>query len=170
MADTQTLYKLIVLKMLNQAESPLTNSQITEFILEKGYTNYFTLQQVLSELSDSGLVTVSTAHNNSLYHITGAGKDTLDYFGDKISRPISQDIQSYLLEKKVEIRDSLSTPSDYYPGTHSGYLSRCQVKEQGSTLIELTVSVPSEEQAASICSHWKEKSQEIYAYIMKSLL
>ena len=45
MADTLSLYKLIILKMLEQVEYPLTNSQITEFILDKEYTNYFTVQQ-----------------------------------------------------------------------------------------------------------------------------
>ena len=48
MADTLSLYKLIILKMLEQVEYPLTNSQITEFILDKEYTNYFTVQQALS--------------------------------------------------------------------------------------------------------------------------
>ena len=57
MADTLTLYKLIVLKMLDEADAPLTGAQITDFILEKEYTNYFTLQQVLSEMSETGLVT-----------------------------------------------------------------------------------------------------------------
>ena len=31
--------------MLNQVDFPLTNSQISEFILDKGYTTYFKLQQ-----------------------------------------------------------------------------------------------------------------------------
>ena len=57
MADTLSLYKLIILKMLEQVEYPLTNSQITEFILDKEYTNYFTVQQALSEMDETGLVT-----------------------------------------------------------------------------------------------------------------
>ena len=72
MADTLSLYKLIILKMLEQVEYPLTNSQITEFILDKEYTNYFTVQQALSEMDETGLVNVTTKRNNSLYHITDA--------------------------------------------------------------------------------------------------
>ena len=45
MAKSFTLYKLIILYMLNQVDFPLTNSQISEFILDKGYTTYFKLQQ-----------------------------------------------------------------------------------------------------------------------------
>ena len=73
MADTLTLYKLIVLKMLDEADAPLTGAQITDFILEKEYTNYFTLQQVLSEMSVTGLVTVASTRNSSLYRITDSG-------------------------------------------------------------------------------------------------
>ena len=42
--------------MLNQVDFPLTNSQISEFILDKGYTTYFKLQQALSELLESGFI------------------------------------------------------------------------------------------------------------------
>lgn len=170
MADTLTLYKLIVLKMLDQVDSPLSNSQISEFILEKEYTNYFTLQQVLSEMEETGLVTISSSHNSSLYRITESGRNTLRFFGNKISDAICRDITGYLEEKKVEIRNTLATTADYFPGNNSDYLVRCQVREQNSTLIDLTLSVPSEKQAVSMCNHWREKSQEIYAYVMQNLL
>lgn len=55
MAEAFKLYKLIILYMLDKVDFPLTNSQISEFILNEGYTTYFKLQQALSELLDSGL-------------------------------------------------------------------------------------------------------------------
>lgn len=170
MSETLTLYKLIVLKMLSEVKSPLTGSQISEFILEKEYTNYFTLQQVLSEMEETGLVTVANNFNSSFYKMTPAGKDTLEFFGNKISDAICDDIRTYFTEKKVEIRDALSTIADYYPGNSKDFFVRCQVREQDTALIDMTLSVPSEKQAESMCNHWKEKSQEIYAYVMKSLL
>ena len=170
MSDTLTLYKLIILKMLTQIYSPLTNSQISEFILEKEYTNYFTVQQVLAEMEETGLVTISSSHNSSIYHITDTGRETLHYFGDKISDAICQDILEYLQKNHVKILDALSTTADYFPGNGQEYLVRCQVREQHSTLIDLTLSVTSEKEAASMCGHWKSRSQEIYEYLMKQLL
>lgn len=170
MSDTLTLYKLIVLKMLSQIDSPLTNAQISGFILEKEYTNYFTIQKVLSEMEETGLVTVTNSHNSSIYHITDTGRDTLHYFGDKVSDAICRDILEYLQANHVEIRDALSTTADYFPGNGQDYLVRCQVREQDSPLIDLTLSVPSKKQAISICDHWRGKSQEIYAYVMEQLL
>ena len=44
MAEALTQYKLIVLYMLDQVDFPLTNTQISNFVLEKDYTTYFTIQ------------------------------------------------------------------------------------------------------------------------------
>ena len=42
MSDNRlTLYKLIILFMLDRVDFPLTTSQLSQFILDKGYTNYF---------------------------------------------------------------------------------------------------------------------------------
>ena len=55
--DASTLYKLIILYMLDRVNSPMTNAQISEFVLEKGYTTYFTLQEVLNTLISDGFIT-----------------------------------------------------------------------------------------------------------------
>ena len=51
MAEPFTTYKLIVLYMAKHSKETLTNSQISEFILDREYTDYFQLQKVLSELT-----------------------------------------------------------------------------------------------------------------------
>ena len=45
--EALTLYKLIVLYMLNKVNFPLTNAQISEFVLGREYTTYFTLQEAV---------------------------------------------------------------------------------------------------------------------------
>ena len=54
--DATTLYKLMVLYMLDKVNFPLSNSQIADFMLDRQYTNYFTLQEVLSSLASDGFV------------------------------------------------------------------------------------------------------------------
>ena len=98
MAEPHTLYKLIILYMLKKVNFPLTNAQISNFVLDQGYTTYFTLQEIIHELLDSGLIHGETIRNTSRYNITDAGAETLDYFGSKISRPIQEDIDNYLEE------------------------------------------------------------------------
>ena len=65
MAEPFTLYKLIILYMLKKVDFPLTNSQISEFVLDEGYTTYFKLQQAISELIASGFVREESTHSRT---------------------------------------------------------------------------------------------------------
>lgn len=101
MAEAFTLYKLIILYMLDKVDFPLTNSQISEFVLDKGYTDYFKLQQALSELADSGLILKESTHNRTLFHLTEDGKGTIHLFQDKISKPIQDDIDHFYRQNSM---------------------------------------------------------------------
>ena len=61
--DPLTLYKLIVLYMLNRVTFPLTTAQVSDFILGKEYTNFLTLQQVINELTDAGNMLLMGAYD-----------------------------------------------------------------------------------------------------------
>ena len=60
-----TVYKLIILYMLSHSDTELTNSQLSEFILDRDYTNYFHLQQAISELVEAGLIYKRVKSNSS---------------------------------------------------------------------------------------------------------
>ena len=47
---------------------------------------------------------------------------------------------------------------------------RLSVIERGSHIIDLTLSVPTEEEASAICNNWIEKSSDVYSYLMALLL
>lgn len=170
MAEAQTLYKLIVLTMLSKVDFPLTNAQISDFILTKEYTNYFTLQQVLAELVETELAEVHTVRNSSYYHMTEKGKETLNFFGDMVSPAIHEDIDKYFKDNAIALRDEMSVRADYYENNNEEYSVRLRVMEKDSPVIDLTLSVPTENQANSICDNWKKKNQKIYAYLMQQLL
>lgn len=170
MAEAQTLYKLIVLTMLDRVDFPLTNAQISDFILTKEYTNYFTLQQVLSELVETELSEVHTVRNSTYYHITEKGKETLNFFGHMVSAAIHEDIAKYFKDNAIALRDEMAVKADYFPNNQGEYSVRLRVMEKDSALIDMTLSVPTENQANSICDNWKKKNQKIYAYLMQELL
>ena len=170
MSESFTLYKLIVLYMLDKLDFPLTNGQISEFILDKGYTNYFTLQQTLSEMVEAGFIREETTHNRTLYHLTEEGSATIRYFKNNISSAIQDDINLFLAEKRYELKTEVSVKADYYPTGNSEYAVRCQIIESGSPIIDMTLMVPTEEEASTIANNWNKNNQEIYAQIMANLL
>lgn len=169
-SEALTLYKLIILYILEKVDFPLSNAQVSNFILEKEYTNYFTIQQAISELIESELILCETIRNTTLYKVTESGRETLDYFNTQISDAIKKDIIDYLKENKYTLREEVSTLSDYYQSKTNEYIVRCQVKEKDSSVIELNLTVPSEEEASTICNNWRGKSQEVYSFIVKTLM
>ena len=170
LTEPMTLYKLMNLYMLKQVNFPLTNAQLTNFFTEHEYTTYFTLQQALNELEDAGLVHKEASHNSTRYDITREGEETLNFFGKNISSAIIEDMNQYLKENKFRLREEVGTSADYYKATGQDYIVHCEVREGKTVLIRLDLALPDKEQAEAMCSNWKEKSQEIYSFAMKTLL
>ena len=170
LSEPMTLYKLMNLYMLKQVNFPLTNAQLSGFFLDREYTTYFTLQQALNELLEAGLIKMQTLHNSTRYEITREGEETLEFFGKKISPAIVEDMDEYLKENRFRMRNEVGLVSDFYKSTNQDYIVHCEVREGKNVLVGIDVSVPDKEQAELMCSHWRDRSQEIYAYIMKSLM
>ena len=144
MGESLTLYKLIVLYMLEKVDFPLTNAQISGFILDKGYTTYFHLQQALSELTESELIHCETIRNSSYFSITKSGEQTLEYFGKEIPKEIK--------------------------GEKEGYQVRCSAKEKEVPLIELTMTVPTKAAAEAVCASWQTKNKAVYEKLLDMLM
>ncbi len=170
MATSLIVYKLIILYMLDRVDFPLSNSQISEFILNEGYTNYFKLQQVLAEMIDSGFIREESTHSRTFYHLTEEGEQTIKYFKSDLSLEIQEDIEEYLKEKKYDLKNEVSVKADFYRNANDEYSIRCQVIEHNSPLIDLTVTAPTEAEAETIANNWTQKNEEIYAMIMANLL
>ncbi|MDO4265386.1 MAG: DUF4364 family protein [Eubacteriales bacterium] len=167
--EPETLYKLMILYMLKEVHFPLTNSQLSQFFLDKEYTTYFTLQHVLLELTGDNLIVSRRSGSVTRYEITQGGMQTLEFFGKDISAAAVADMDTYLQENKFRLRSEAATTSEYYKVDSLNYSIRCEVREGKNTLIGLDLSVPDEKQAERICAAWREKSQDIYSYIIRKL-
>ena len=159
MASPFTTYKLIILYMLQNSDGDLTNSQITDFILDRKYTNYFQLQQAVSELVEADLVEMSSQSNRSYYRLTSEGKNTLKYFSKELSPDIKKEVEEHLL-----------TPADYYPTKEGSYSVRLRIIESGVSIVDLSINVPNLAAAQSVCESWPYKYQNVYDKIMEELL
>lgn len=164
-----TLYKLIVLYMLNRVTFPLTRAQISDFILEHDYTNFLTLQQVLSDLSDAAFVREDIIGNRTLLTLTEEGLQTLNYFENRISPQIKEEVDSYLEQNRLQLKAEVSVQSQYYKTTMNEFAADLIAKDNNNVLVSLSLTVPTEEIAASICANWQKKNQEIYKYLTEQL-
>lgn len=74
--------------MLDRVTFPLTTAQISEFILEKEYTNFLTLQTAISELTETGLAESRTLLNRTQLQITEEGRNTLHFLKTGSAMPL----------------------------------------------------------------------------------
>ncbi len=170
MQNVHSLYKLIILAMLEKVDFELTNSQISTFILEEEYTDYFTVQETLADMTESGLIEAKTARNSTRYGITESGRETLEYFGGDISQAIREDMEGYFKKNKLQMRNDNAVTADYFRNSSNEFTAQLQVKEKDTVLVEVALTVPLEQQAIVLCDNWKKKNQQIYSYLMEELL
>ena len=157
MAEPFTTYKLIVLYMAKHSKETLTNSQISEFILDRDYTDYFQLQKVLSELVETELLRKRTISNSS-------------YYEKELSGEIKNEVKDYLQTHGGQVQERILTPADYYTTPQGNYAVRCQIIEKDTTVLDLTLAAPGREAAQAMCHSWAKKSQDIYGMLMGELI
>ena len=167
--EPRTLYKLMILYMLDKVKLPLTGTQISDFILMREYTDFAHLQQALQELVSTGLISEQSIHNTTRYEVTDDGSQTLGFFGNQIPAAIVADMDEYLDTNQFNMRCEIETSSDYTKSGNQDYLVHCEVRDGKSLVIGLDLSVPDEDTAKAISSNWDSKSTDIYASLLHSL-
>ena len=165
----KTLYKLMTMYTLSRVDFAMTNSQITNVFLDLGYTNYFNVQYTLGDLVSSRLVHEEIYPDYRYYMLTDEGRESIEALKSSLAASIRSDIDEYLREMRLEFREALATRAEYYRTTEGDYAVRCRVMEHTTALIDLTLTVPNETQAKIVSKEWKEKSQDVYAYIIHTL-
>ena len=170
MTKPLTLTKLIVLYMLDKFDYPIAKAMVYDFILEKEYSNYFNLTEAFYDLTEDGYIESSSTHSSTFVSLTKDGRESLTYFRNRISEGIRKDIDSYCEENRGEIADRMSVITNYYRMPSGDYVADLTAREKSEDLINIKVYLPTEEGAQSVCDHWREKSSDIYSFIMEKLL
>jgi len=159
--------KLLMLYVLKSIKDPISNTQLTEIILENNFMNYFTFQQYLAELEDSRFVEYHEANDKKLLALTEKGDNVLSFFKDRISPSKIAIIVEYIKDKIGSIKKELTIQADYTLGeSDDSFIVDLKAIEDQSLLMELKLSVPTKKQATSICTKWKENPSEIYTNII----
>ncbi|MGL4363411.1 MAG: DUF4364 family protein [Cellulosilyticaceae bacterium] len=164
-----TINKLIVLYLLSEVKMPLTLSQITQFILERGYTDYFSMQQYLNQLVDAQLIMKSNDTNVSQFEISPRGLQTLEFFATRIPSSIRKELDLFIENNWRKLRSEIDIFAEYVPFKEHEYIVHCKVTENDSPLIDLKLNVVSKKQAIKLCERWKENSDQLYSEIIQLL-
>ena len=144
-------HKLLILYILDKINMDLTNSQITQVVLETEMMNYFSLQQFLSQLMESKFLTTYKESDREYYSLTQKGLEILEYFLSRIPEDVTNKIDDYI-------------------ALNNEFIVNLRVIENQSNLIDLNLNVSSEKQAQQICNNWKNNASYMYAEIIYLLI
>ncbi len=160
--------KMLLLYFVKKMGIALSNSEICQFALEKNYMDYFTIQQYIAELTESHLFEKKKFKNHTHYALSKeANEITYDSF---LSEPIQQEIHQYVQENKKRIHTELEVATDYFL-ENNDYVVKCALCDtDGINLMEIKLTVATQEQAKIICNHWKNDVSRIYSVVLNTLV
>ena len=166
--------KLLLLYLVNRMEFPMSRAQITDFVSGADFMDYYTLQQTLAVLVESGHLDAteenSLDNNTTRYVVTGEGQTTLEYFERHIPWSRRQAIDRYITENQGQIKKDYENTATYFPNVENDeFRVKCGVYEDRRALLELFVSVDTREQAKLIQSNWRANASVLYQRIIEAL-
>lgn len=161
--------KLLLLYIIDKSEKPLTNEEITEFVLENNYMNYFLIQQYLSELVNSKFIEYANKEDKKVYIILDKGRVTLYYFEDRIPTNIKVDISNKFIEQKNIEKRATQVIGEYFKKDEYEYTVNLKLVENEDTLFSLYLNVTTAKQAKKICDTWKDNTEYIFKNILNML-
>ncbi|MGL6105134.1 DUF4364 family protein [Romboutsia sp.] len=162
--------KLLILYLLNKINMDLTNSQITQVVLETEMINYFSLQQFLSQLMESKFLTTYNDSDREYYSITQKGLEILEYFLSRIPQDVTKKIDEYIVNNKESLLSDTQVKSSFVKQSNHEFIVNLRVIENQSNLIDLNLNVSSEKQAMLICNNWKKNASYMYAEVIDLLI
>lgn len=162
--------KLLLLYILKELEIPVTQGQVTDFILENDIMNYFMLQQFLGELKESEFISEEEKDYKQYFIITDKGVSALNYFLDRIPPSLIMKIVDLLSAKKEELMKCAEVTADFTKLGDSDFMVKLQVVENGQTMIDLNLNVASNKQARQICDNWRNNGQHLYGKLINLLI
>ncbi|NMB26441.1 MAG: DUF4364 family protein [Tissierellia bacterium] len=161
--------KLLLLYIIDKSENSLTNEEITEFLLENNYMNYFLIQQYLSELIQSGFIEYINKKDKKIYILLNKGKITLSFFEDRISTKIKEEISDKFIKIKEDEKIATQVTGEYFQKGPDKYIVNLKLVENTETLFSLYLNVTTIKQAEKICNTWKDNTEFIYKNLLNML-
>lgn len=161
--------KLKLLYILNFIDLPLTNIEITNYILEYDMMDYFTLQLLLSDLCDAKFTLIKTSNGIEYYSVSETGKAALEMFSDKLPEYFIKEVENNFSRIKKHIKMQRELFGHYYKRKDDEYIVSLQVTENSTTIFNISINVTDEITAKNIIRKWEAAPEKIFGQIINAL-
>lgn len=165
----EAIDRLVLLYFVEKAGSGVSNTQITQFVLECGYMEYLDLQQNIAYLLKENYFKEVLHNNKNLFEITNDGIETLFHFTNLIPKSVKNSINDYLIIHKNKIRKEKEVCANFFK-IEDEYIVKCALTlDTGDTLMDISINVANKERANQICNNWINNTNDVYTAIISIL-
>ncbi len=161
--------KLKLLYIFNRYDVPLTNNEITGFIVGYDIMDYFSLQNILSTLYETKLIDIYAKDGKESFYLTDEGIEFLNLFGDILPDSFKELISKLFsaIEKDIKRRSELF--GHYFQKKDGEFVVSFHMLENNITTFNLSLNVPTKNIAEALCKKWNSNSENMFSEILKTI-
>ncbi len=163
--------KFAILYTLKRYVEPVDMQNLSEVLTwEKEVMGYFDLAVMLNELIEDGYVEQKYYKNNQSFCLSDKGKDTNDFFFERIPKSIRKKIESQVaLIKFADQADPNAVKTEILPVAPYQYMASLQMLDAGTPILEMKVFAGSKAEAEKAAKSLKKNADDIYKDIISKI-
>jgi hypothetical protein len=177
--------KLIILYAMRKLDTPVSNIQLTAYMLEQHLMDFFSFQQHVNEMAGAGyLDAVPDAGASSgagasagagggrrlLYRLSESGAALLGGMEGLLPRAEKNRIDRTVSAIRGKAKDELAVSADYTPIDENRQGVCLKFSEGDLDMLKIELQTASKAAARQICANWKARALDVYAKLVDELL
>ena len=161
--------RILICHILSELGEPMGFDEMTEAILADGTANYFEFADALSELRETGcVVTFKTDSGINEYAVTEKGKAAAKTLENDLPLSVreksSENARNIIQRRRIEKENLVSISK-----TEDGYVIHIRVTDIGTDLMDLSLFMPTLEQALAVKEKFLGNPAETYIGVLETL-
>jgi hypothetical protein len=153
--------KLVILFTINEYGKPLTNPELSKYIMDENSVDYFLLQHNIYELVKMEKMRVFKEEGKDFYAITEDGSETVGFFESKIPMLVKKKIKNAIGNRKKLDEPQTKVIADFMPEGNE-FLAGVKILEDGQEQFSLNILVPRREHAILVCDYFEKNIEDIF--------
>lgn len=161
--------KTIILFIIDNYGAPIDNGIVTDIFMSHEFVDFFTMQQYLDQLIESGLIAEYSDNHSHKYTITDIGREAISGFCPSIPVTVRKKILESIKKYKLSIENGKLVTAIYVKHNDLEHIAHLTINEGGAPLFDLQINCGSQEAAMKVCVKFKENPEKVYQNIFDIL-
>ena len=161
-------HKLILLYIIREKEI-IKVSDLSDFVMFRGYMDYFSMQNYISELCDAALIAETVIDGMQGYQLLSQGKEVVELFRTRIPHSIREDIREYATNSYLKGSPLLEVDATIEQKAEERFEVKCVARDYDKVLLSFIKITSDEETANQVRNEWLQKGMTVYWNLLKEI-